>query len=677
MYPSSDLRAFMDFAGNDRDLQVVLDRSGTIVGVSDSIRSLLGFEPREAVGLQFGSLIPDEDQHAYELLMQSVHDLVSIATATEFRIVHADGTHQWFEIQPKLVFKHNVIVLTARDSSAHLSLVQRLESQENRFRATAEAAPLSILRIDSNGDCEYVNRRWTELTGQSFTDALGFGAYERFHRTQLEGHIDHIKTTANGSVDIDIFSTDGQRHHTVLRWNRLFDAMGRDDGVVIVVEDLTDRKELERRLSHQVRHDALTGLPNRLVLKDALTTALGQSGDQVPVLLFCDLDRFKLVNDSVGHGAGDRLLVAVGRRLSLAFGETATVARFGGDEFVILAEVANEAAAVAFGHRVTRLFEQPFDLGIGRPYLCSASVGVAIAGPGSTAESLLRDADSAMYLAKDGGRGRAATYDDRVRIQALNRLALEADLRTAIINGDLFVEYQPIVEPRTRSIRSVEALVRWNHPVRGRVGPNDFIMIAEECGLLPAMTEWVIEQACHDLEALPGVSLNVNLSAGQVSDPRFVDRLISLISRTGFDPTRLVVEITESMLVADADGALTILQDLRNRGIRIAIDDFGTGFSSLSYLAKFPVDSLKIDRSFVSGLLDDLNSREIVRAVVALAHALGLTATAEGVETEEQRALLILGGCDAMQGYLFSRPVAIEEVKAMHLRSLIASGAIG
>jgi EAL domain-containing protein (putative c-di-GMP-specific phosphodiesterase class I) len=278
-----------------------------------------------------------------------------------------------------------------------------------------------------------------------------------------------------------------------------------------------------------------------------------------------------------------------------------------------------------------------------------------------------------MYIAKENNPGTAATYDDRVRVQALNRLALEADLRLATADNQLFVEYQPIIDARTNGIRSVEALVRWNHPVRGRLGPNEFVMIAEECGLLSQMTEWVIERACLDVQSMLGVSLNVNLSASQVSDPEFADRLIAILARTGFSPSRLVVEITESMLVEDQDNALFILQDLRKRGIRISIDDFGTGFSSLSYLAKYPVDSLKIDRSFVAGLLDDLNAREIVRAIIALAHALGLTATAEGVETEEQRALLRLGGCDWMQGYLFSRPVPIDTVKSMHLRHVLSA----
>jgi EAL domain-containing protein (putative c-di-GMP-specific phosphodiesterase class I) len=315
--------------------------------------------------------------------------------------------------------------------------------------------------------------------------------------------------------------------------------------------------------------------------------------------------------------------------------------------------------------RIVAAFAEPFDIGTGREYPCTASLGVARSVLGSTPESLLRDADVAMYRAKERGRGRAEEFDDVLRSRALDRYALESDLQHAIANCELTVLYQPIVAMHGEGVRAVEALVRWDHPTRGRLSPDLFVPIAEETGTILELGEWVLEKACTDVCALTDMHLNVNLSAAQVHDKALVSRVAGVLNRTGFPASRLTLEITETVLVNDADATIVTLQNLKALGLSIAVDDFGTGYSSLNYLSRFPVDSLKVDRSFVHGLTRTAGDGEIVRAVIGLAHALGLQATAEGVETTNQLEQLQKLGCDMAQGFLFDRPLDFENLREL------------
>jgi diguanylate cyclase (GGDEF)-like protein/PAS domain S-box-containing protein len=678
------LGAFMTFAGSSRDVLLVVSPQGTMRAMSSSAHGLLGRLSETHAGVNISELVHPDDAETADDLIHRTSDLFGKSPSRQLRFRHVDGRHIWFEVLARHVVQHDVVVLSARVISESRLTRNQYEFEHPEFRGIAEAAPISILSYNEAGNCDYVNPQWTVFTGQPYSDALGFGSFERIDDTERSRVLAEVAGRPSGSTEANFLHIDGTKRAALVRWNRVpRQGLGREvlnnfdgyrdvlptsagpslpDGVIVTVEDMTDRKALEQRLSHQVRHDALTGLPNRVVLRERLMELLSTSRSTQVAVLFCDLDRFKLVNDSLGHGSGDRLLVAVAQRLSRTFGDSVCLARFGGDEFVMLAEVADSRAATELSIAVTKIFQSPFDLGIGRPYACTSSVGLAVAGPGATAESLLRDADSAMYLAKERGRGRAEAFDDRIRKQALNRLALEADLHRAIEEEEFFLEYQPIVNAHTIEMLSLEALLRWDHPVRGRLGPDQFIDIAEEAGLMPRITDWVIQRACLDVKDKYEVSLNVNLSARQMMDDALPGRLAMMLTHVGFDPARFVVEITESSLISDVERTFETLKALRALGIRIAIDDFGTGFSSLSYLSKFPVDSLKIDRSFVSGLGIDPGAEEIVQAVIALAHAIGVTATAEGVETHEQRRLLVAKGCDSMQGYLFSHPVPITDL---------------
>ena len=445
--------------------------------------------------------------------------------------------------------------------------------------------------------------------------------------------------------------------------------------VAVFVDLYRERKRAqaaEKALQHQAFHDGLTDLPNRALLSDRLSHALarGQRHRTKTAVLFLDLDRFKGVNDSLGHAAGDELIVAMADRLRAVVRPDDTVARFGGDEFVILCEeLDHEREAVAIAERIAETLALPFHLG-DRGVVLTASIGLAFASSATeTADSLLRAADCAMYRAKDLGRDRIELFDDDMRARALARLETENDLRTAIDAGQLEVYYQPVVELPSGAVNGVEALVRWQHPRRGLLSPSQFVGLAEESGLILPVGALVLSDACRQVavwnDAHRGrtpLTVAVNLSAHQLVFPGLRDIVAQALLDSALDPSLLCLEITETVLMEDAGSSRTALDSLKALGVQLAVDDFGTGYSSLLYLRRFPVDILKVDRSFVAGLGKSPADSAIVAGVVGLAHALGLVAVAEGVETTEQADGLAGLGCKLAQGYLWSRPVPIERL---------------
>ena len=436
-----------------------------------------------------------------------------------------------------------------------------------------------------------------------------------------------------------------------------------------------ERKAFEEQLAHQSMHDPLTGLPNRLLFLDRLTLAIarGRRTQARVAVLFLDLDRFKNVNDSLGHDAGDELLVSVARRLESVLRPGDTVARFGGDEFTILCEdLLDDPArsrAIEIGRRLVEAMGQPFVVRDAETYV-GVSVGIALATSGDeTADELLRDADAAMYHAKDGGRGRVAVFDDTIRERALARHSTENALHRAIERGELRLFFQPIVRLEDARCIGAEALVRWQHPERGLVPPSEFVPLAEETGLIVPLGAWVLENAASQIARWQleheHFAVAVNLSARQLAQPDLTDHVADVISRNGVRPENLTFEITESVLMDDADAVMRVIEQLREIGVRFAIDDFGTGYSSLGYLKQFSVDTVKIDRAFVDGLGSDPGDHAIVSAVVGLAHALGLCVVAEGVETEAQLVELVALGCDEAQGYFFAPPQPAQDLRAL------------
>ncbi|WP_221469515.1 bifunctional diguanylate cyclase/phosphodiesterase [Cohnella nanjingensis] len=446
-------------------------------------------------------------------------------------------------------------------------------------------------------------------------------------------------------------------------------------GVYTIVRDITERKMSERRMKHMAHHDEVTGLPNRRLFERQVTKILaGPSADVQPLaVLFLDIDRFKLVNDSQGHDIGDLLLRAIASRLRQAVGDAGIIARLGGDEFsVLLAQGVTREAIQCIAARINREIDIPFSLR-GRDIHITASIGIALyPDDGDNCIALMKHADTAMYSAKAEGKNTFRFYRQTMNEELTERVQLENELRKALERGEFFLVYQPQMDIASGRIVGVEALIRWRHGEKGLVSPADFIPLAEETGMIVPIGEWVLRTACRQAKRWHGAGLadlrmSVNLSSRQFMSQDLADSIRRIIQETGFDPGLLDLEITESMTL-DVGRAIATLHQLKQLGVSISIDDFGTGYSSLSYLKNFPVDRLKIDRSFISQMLSDTNDRSIVSTIIALAHNLNLQVVAEGVETDAQSAFLASHGCDEMQGYLISKPLPEEDIHRLVLQ---------
>jgi diguanylate cyclase (GGDEF)-like protein len=444
-------------------------------------------------------------------------------------------------------------------------------------------------------------------------------------------------------------------------------------GIVLNTRDVSERKRLEEQLTHQAFHDPLTGLANRALFRDRVSHALALAQRQAhPItVLFLDLDDFKRVNDSLGHAEGDRLLIAAAERFLSCARAADTVARLGGDEFAILIEHAAEPDGR--GELLERLgtaMGHPFTLS-GNQVQVTASIGLATAAMGDTADDLLRNADVAMYAAKRRGKGRSETYESRMYADVRHRLEMEAALRAAIDHGELMLHYQPIVHLATGALDGVEALVRWDHPTYGRLLPQHFVPLAEETGLIVKLGGWVLDESCRQVQAWrlaypeTPLSVSVNISGRQLQGPGIGVALGDALASSGVDPSAVILEITESVLMQQTDAVLERLQTLKKLGVRLAIDDFGTGYSSLSYLQRFPIDILKIARPFVEEVALGAERAALARAIIGLSDTLRLQTVAEGIEMAEQRAALIELGCPLGQGHHFSRAVPADAIERM------------
>ena len=631
-------------------------------------------DPTSAPGEARAWLVVDEDrEHVSNTWRAATEARADIHVAFRIRRM-TDGAIRWVHVDARPLLDPDGAVASWVGSTVDVTEETQAIADLRRFSEILEATTDLVAMVDTQGGFTYANAAARARFGASSDEEMrALRAIDVYAPTSRARFIGEALPAANKygvwTGEVDLLLPDGS-HVPV---SQVVVAHRRPDGSIdyysSITRDLTEMRAVEQQLAHASMFDALTGLANRPMLVEALSRAIDASLDaaaQVAVLLL-DIDHFKLVNDSFGHDSGDLMLRLIAQRLQNVLGPSDLLARFGGDVFCLLVNgVSGEADALAIADHINSTMAPPFQLD-GDEVFVSLSSGIALSGRGdnalATAETMLRDADAALHRAKERGRARSELFLEDFRASAVNRLRTANDLHRALTEGEFRVVYQPEVDLRTGHLTAVEALVRWHHPERGLVPPAEFIPLAEQTGLIAGIGAWVLDVALaqaadwstarHDGAS---VGVWVNLSARQLGDPGLVELVAESLRRHGVDPSQLGLEITETALLEDAEGAVTALSSLREIGVRLAVDDFGTGYSSLSYLKRLPVDAVKIDRTFVDGLAIDGDDSAIVAAVTGMARALRLTTIAEGVENLDQLHALRRLGCDLAQGFFFTTP---------------------
>jgi diguanylate cyclase (GGDEF)-like protein/PAS domain S-box-containing protein len=658
---------------------IAIHVDGRIVECNPALAAMFGYDPGELRGMPISQLAAPESREAVKRNVASGREEPYEAFGAR-----KDGSRFTGELRGRSIpYKGRTArVTTIRDITHRRQAEDALRESERRLRDLLENVPLASVLLDAEGRVSFCNDFLVDMTGYSKSELTGMDWFERAvppeDRRSLRRAFE--ENLLAGSVppyeEAEIITRNGERRVIVWSNTLLRDSVGAVAGTASLGRDVTESKRAEKEIERLAYHDALTGLPNRLRFEDRLDLALSLAhrGGYPLALLFLDLDRFKVVNDGLGHKIGDLLLRKVAERFQGMIRDTDTLARLGGDEFIwLLSRVASPAAAARVAEKVLELFQQPFLLG-GREVFVTASLGISLYPEhGDTGEALVKNADIAMYRAKQSGRNNYQFYSGGARATGGDQLALETAIRRGLERGEFLVHYQPLIDLREGRIFGAEALLRWRRPGIGLVEPSEFIGLAEETGLIVPLGHFALRQACRQARtwpALPGPSLkvSVNLSARQLEHEGLDSEVARVLEDTGLPPERLELEITESVAMSNVDRTVVVLQDLKRLGVGITLDDFGTGYSSLSYLKKFPIDALKLDQSFVRDLTQDPNDAAIARAAIVMAHELKLRIIAEGVETAEQLAFLEAHRCDGLQGYFYSRPLPPEEFRALLVR---------
>jgi len=557
------------------------------------------------------------------------------------------------------------------------------EHMMSKLSSAVTNSGASIMITNKKGHLEYVNEKFCTMTGYQHSDVINKKIdilTPNYHQEHGETCIldpDYLEKNSSWEGEILCAKKDGVEFWTAITISTVLDKHDKITNYVLSAVDITALKEAKQKMEHLALFDSLTGLANRRLFVDRLHQSIlnARRHRKMTALFFLDLDQFKRINDTLGHHAGDQLLLTIADRLQSCVRQQDTVARLGGDEFTILLnDVTDTGSISSIAKNILQTLKDPIRLGK-HEVIISTSIGITLAPNDSVcSETLMKNADLALYRAKENGRDCYHFFTEELNIRANNLLETENELREAIKKGSFYINYQPQINLKTGEISSVEALIRWNHPEKGEIPPADFIPVAEETGLIVQIGEWVLRNACAEIKKLndlTGKSLRVavNLSPRQFDDPELVTIVSDALSDSGLEAHNLEIEVTESMLMDDINVVIDKLNCIKSTGSTITIDDFGSGYSSLSYLKSLPVDILKIDQSFVYDIPEDLSAMEIASAVIAVAHKLNLKVVAEGVENIDQRDFLVINKCDYAQGYFFSRPLSFNQIHNFFIES--------
>jgi diguanylate cyclase (GGDEF)-like protein/PAS domain S-box-containing protein len=655
----------------------ILDLEDRVIRVNEEFCRLFHYGESDCLGQRMDELIVPAHLQA-ESLSLSARAIGGACFEVETQRMRRDGSLVDVSVLAKPIASEDdepAVYVIYRDITERIRAQEALRKSEARHRTVLEAAPDPVMVRDMRGQVIYLNPSFTRVFGWHLDEcqdrAIDF--IPDAHLPETREFMAKIQQGISFSgVETRRLTKDGRLVDVSISGAVFFDSDGNPEGYVITLQDITERRKKDEELRYVAYHDTLTGLPNRksfyMCLDDLLHHSSRRDSDRSWALLFLDLDKFKQINDALGHDTGDNLLKGVADRLKHCIRETDRLFRLGGDEFtVILTNLSRGIDVARVARKILEALTRPFHFN-GHEMFTAASIGISVyPNDGWDVEGLVKNADMAMYAAKESGGSAYRFFTEEMNRKALFRMKMESSLRKALDRNELMLYYQPLVD-NTNQIVGMEALLRWHHPDLGLILPADFIRITEETGIIVPVGRWVLKTACaqtrrwHDM-GYSDLFVAVNLSARQLQEGDFEQMVMDIIEETGLPPRHLQLEVTESSMIQNPDKCIAKMKSLREKGISFSIDDFGTGYSSLSYLKRFPIDTLKIDRSFISDAMDSKGDQEIIKTIIAMANNLNIDAVAEGVETQEQKEFLASYGCTSMQGFLFAHPVPVDKFK--------------
>ncbi|HUN53545.1 MAG TPA: EAL domain-containing protein [Smithella sp.] len=654
---------------------IYIVQKSKFVYVSELYQKITGYTDTELLGTESLNNIYSEDREkvrnkAIKCLKKESFE------AYEYRFIKKNNDLMWvLETVASIMYRGRRATLGSfMNITDRKNAEEALRQSEGKYRSILENIQEGYFEVDLAGDFTFFNDSMCRITGCSKEELTGTN-YRRFSDEENSGKVfqafNRVYQTGEPTEGFDwlMIRKDGCKRYIEASASLQKSSQDKPNGFKGVIRDITERKLIEQELNHMATHDVLTGLPNRLLFSQLLNHAIqtAQRNKKKLAVLFVDLDRFKIINDSLGHEAGDKLLQEIAQRFKHLLRAADIVGRLGGDEFIILIEEVNELKQVAnLAHKILTTTIQPMVL-MGDECRVTASIGISIyPSDGQDEQSLMKNADIAMYFAKEEGKNNYQFYSKNIQSIANERLSIETNLRRALERHELFLNYQAKLDFKTGAITGVEALLRWNNPQLGSITPSQLIPVAEETGLIIPIGRWVLKTACNQnvawqRQGLPAICMAVNLSLRQLADDNLLNDIKAALQESGMKPNLLELEITESMVMHNPQRLIAVLTKIREMGVRLAIDDFGTGYSSLAQLKNFPINTLKVDRSFIRNIPEDCDNKAITEAIIIMGKNLSLTVVAEGVETKEQENFLREQVCDEMQGFYFSKPIAPDQ----------------